>query len=68
MEGWLDSWKIDDTDVAIGREIVEFFQEFVIELYLQGLSTRTINRHRSNLWMLGGELMRRRSTQSVPSH
>jgi hypothetical protein len=68
MERWPDSWRIDDTDVAIGREFVELFEGFLVELYLQGLSTRTINRHRGNLWVLGGELMRRRSAQSVPSH
>jgi hypothetical protein len=66
MKRWPDSWKIGDADVAFGEELVRIFEEFLTELYLQGLSTRTINRHNGNLWVLGGELIRRRANESVP--
>ena len=66
LKQWPDSWKTDATDVAFGEELVRIFEEFLTELYLEGRSTRTINRHRGNLWVLGGELVRRRSTESFP--
>lgn len=67
MERWPESWAINDTDVAFGRELLQIFEEFLTELYMQGLSTRTINRHKSNLWVLGGELLRSRANESVPN-
>lgn len=64
MKRWPDSWKTDETDVALGEGLVRIFEDFLTEQYLQGLSTRTINRHRGNLWILGGELVRRRGSDS----
>jgi hypothetical protein len=55
---WPESWKAAESDLSVGRELVAIFGDFLTELYLQGLSTRTINRHRANLWVLGGELIR----------
>ena len=60
---WPESWKATEADIPLGLELVEIFSNFLTELYLQGLSTRTINRHRGNLWVLGGEVIRRRSSQ-----
>ena len=62
MKRWPDSWKVSDTDVAFGEGLVRIFEDFLTELYLHGLSTRTINRHRDNLWVLGGEVVRHRWT------
>ena len=33
---------------------------FLLDLLDQGLAVRTTRRHRDNLWLLGGELIRRR--------
>ncbi len=66
MQRWPDSWKMNETDVAFGEGLVRIFEDFLTELYLQGLSTRTINRHRGNLWVLGGELVRHRWTGATP--
>lgn len=51
MKQWPESWAINDTDVAFGRELLQVFEEFLTELYMQGLSARTINRHKGNLWV-----------------
>src|SRR5437867_879928 len=66
MKRWPDSWKMNETDVAFGAGLVRIFEDFLTELYLQGLSTRTINRHKGNLWVLGGELVRHRWTGATP--
>ena len=63
LERWPESWKTTEADISLGLELLEIFSNFLTELYLQGLSTRTINRHRGNLWVLGGEVIRRRSSQ-----
>ena len=60
LENWAKSWRIDDSDLAAGRRIVEFFKPFLLHLLTRGLSAKTLHRHRDHLWMLGGEVIRRR--------
>ncbi len=43
-----------------GQAIVEFFKPFLLHLLGEGLAAKTLRRHRDNLWLLGGELIRRR--------
>jgi hypothetical protein len=57
---------MDDTDIETGQELVEEFKQFITNLHAQGLATRTISRHRGNLWILGGELVRQFHLQRVP--
>ena len=57
---------MNETDVAFGEGLVRIFEDFLTELYLQGLSTRAINRHRANLWVLGGEIVRHRWAGATP--
>ena len=66
MMQWPDSWKTCDADIEFGQDLIPIFEDFLTELYIQGLSSRTIGRHKSNLWELGGELIRRRSNGAVP--
>ena len=47
-----------------GQRIVEFFKPFLLHLRAQGLASKTVRRHYDNLWMLGGEVIRRRQEQS----
>lgn len=41
-----------------GEQVVAVFTPFLLELLAQGLSRKTRNLHRDNLWLLGGEIIR----------
>lgn len=41
-----------------GERIVAVFTPFLQDLLEQGLSRKTRNMHRDNLWLLGGEIIR----------
>ena len=55
---WAQSWCGEDRDVIPGEAIVAVFTPFLLDLLAQGLSRRTRNLHRDNLWLLGGEIIR----------
>lgn len=57
---WPLSWQIEEDDVAIGQCIIETLKPFLYDLLRQQLADRTLSRHRDHLWMLGGEVIRRR--------
>lgn len=57
---WPQRWQFDQHDIAAGQRIVEFLTPFLLHLLGEGLATKTLHRHRDHLWMLGGELIRRR--------
>ena len=57
---WPQRWQFDEHDIALGKHIVEFLTPFLLHLLDEGLATTTLHRHRDHLWMLGGELIRRR--------
>jgi hypothetical protein len=59
---WPRTWQIGKDDLAAGQRIVEALTPFVHHLVSQGLAARTFARHRDNIWLLGGELIRRRHT------
>jgi len=44
--------------VLAGEQIVAVFTPFLLDLLAQGLSRKTRNLHRDNLWLLGGEIIR----------
>jgi len=44
--------------VVPGEQIVALFTPFLLDLLAQGLSRKTRNLHRDNLWLLGGEIIR----------
>jgi hypothetical protein len=60
LANWPRSWSIEEADVAIGRSIVDALQPFLTDLLTRQLADRTLRRHRDHLWMLGGEIIRRR--------
>ena len=47
-------------DLPSGHHIVEFFKPFLLHLLTKKLAASTLRRHRDHLWMLGGEVIRRR--------
>ena len=63
LEHWPQRWCYDASDLAPGERIVECFRPFLLHLLEQGLARKTLQRHRDHLWMLGGEIIRRRSDE-----
>src|ERR1035437_601829 len=55
---WAASWCGEERDVIPGEQIIEVFIPFLLDLLAQGLSRKTRNLHRDNLWLLGGEIIR----------
>lgn len=60
IEGWPKSWSYEEGDLAPGHRIVEFFKPFLLHLLAKKPAASTLRRHRDHLWMLGGEVIRRR--------
>lgn len=60
IEGWPKSWSYEEGDLAPGRLIVEFLIPFLLHLLTKKLAASTLRRHRDHMWMLGGEVIRRR--------
>lgn len=57
---WPQRWRIEERDRVPGQALLELFTPFLEHLRLDsGLTRRTLRRHRDNLWMLGGEIIRR---------
>jgi hypothetical protein len=60
LDDWPRSWHVEPADIGVGRQIVAVLAPFLLHLLDQGLSKSTVSRHRDNLWLLGGEVIRRR--------
>jgi hypothetical protein len=48
----------EEGDLSPGRQMVEWFESFLRHLLSLKLSRKTLHKHRDNLWLLGGELIR----------
>ena len=57
LSTWPTSWCGEARDVIVGEQIVAVFTPFLLALLAQGLSRKTRNLHRDNLWLLGGEII-----------
>jgi hypothetical protein len=60
LDNWPRSWRYEQADLAVGQQIVQVLTPFLLHLLDQGLARATVRRHRDNLWLLGGELIRLR--------
>jgi hypothetical protein len=60
LDEWPQRWRWDECDLPAGQAIVEFFKPFLLHMLDEDLATKTLRRHRDHLWLLGGELIRRR--------
>jgi len=60
LQNWPASWRFEDEDIPPGQALVQVFTPFLQHLLAQGYARKTLNRHRDYLWMLGGEMIRRR--------
>ena len=59
LDRWPGSWAYEARDIPHGLRIVECFKPFLRELLARSLSRPTLRRHRDNIWVLGGEVIRR---------
>ena len=57
LEQWPSSWICEARDLAPSQQIVECFKPFLRHLLGSGLSSKTLRKHRDNLWLLGGEII-----------
>lgn len=64
IEDWPKRWSYEERDLVPGRCIVDFFKPFLLHLLEKNLAASTLRRHRDHLWMLGGEVIRRRQEDS----
>jgi hypothetical protein len=55
---WPESWMGIEEDLHYGRQLLEEIRPFAEFLVESGLAKSTISRHLSNLWLLGGEIIR----------
>jgi hypothetical protein len=58
LSNWPTSWCYEKRDLIPGEQLVALFKPFLLNLLSQGLARKTLNMHRDNLWLLGGELIR----------
>jgi hypothetical protein len=58
LDDWPTSWCYENHDLIPGEKMVALFKPFLLHLLRQGLTRKTLNLHRDNLWMLGGEIIR----------
>ena len=59
LDQWPRSGRYEERDVPPGEKIVEYFTPFLRHLLNSNLSRATLRRHRDNLWVLGGEIIRK---------
>ena len=58
LDRWPTSWMYEEGDLSPGWQIVECFKSFLRHLLSLKLSRKTSHKHRDNLWLLGGQLIR----------
>src|SRR5271157_3863217 len=59
LDEWPRSWAYEPCDVPRSLRMVEYVKPFLRHLAAQQLSRATFRRHRDNIWVLGGEVIRR---------
>lgn len=60
LHDWPRRWQCETADLVTGAAIVAIFKPFLLDLLRGNLAKQTFNRHRDNLWLVGGEMIRRR--------
>jgi len=59
MNEWPASWAGTAADEPVGRALVLRLRPFMRYLHKKKLSAKTVRRHLDNLWIIGGEIIRR---------
>jgi hypothetical protein len=68
LDQWPSSWAYEKRDIPCGLRIVECFTPFLREMLARSLSRKTLRQHRDNIWVLGGEVIRRVQMDSGSPH
>ena len=59
LDQWPGRWAYEKHDIPYGLRIVECIKPFLREMLALSLSRKTLRQHRDNIWVLGGEVIRR---------
>lgn len=59
LDQWPASWAYEARDIPPGLRIVQCFKPFLRAMLARSLSRKTLRLHRDNIWVLGGEVIRR---------
>jgi len=59
MDRWPKSWAVIPKDEAVGRDLTDLMRPFLEHLHQQNLSAKTLRSHLDNLWLIGGEVIRK---------
>ena len=65
LDQWPGSWAYEPRDIPLGLQMVECFKPFLRELLALAISRKTLRRHRDNIWVLGGEIIRQLQMDSA---
>jgi len=65
LDQWSRSWAYEPRDIPTGLQLIEYFTPFLRDLLTQQLSRKTLRRHRDNIRVLGGEVIRRLQMDSA---
>ena len=66
MDPWPESWAGIAKDESVGRDLTELMRPFLLHLYQQNFSAKTLRRHLDNLWLIGGEVIRQLHDDAAP--
>ena len=55
---WPERWMGIEPDLEYGKRLLEDIRPFAEDIAVSGLSKKTVKRHLSNLFLLGGEIIR----------
>jgi hypothetical protein len=55
---WPRRWMGDERDLQYGHDLLEAMRPFADHLAQSGLTDKTLKNHLTNLWLLGGEIIR----------
>jgi hypothetical protein len=55
---WPRRWMGTEKDLEYGKQLLEAMRPFAASLVESGLSKKTVRMHLTNLWLLGGEVIR----------
>ncbi len=58
LNSWPRSWMGLEKDLPPGDQLVGLFRPFLEYLAMSNLSSKTIQKHVDNMWVLGGEFIR----------
>ena len=58
LDTWPASWMGVKQDLPLGEQLLARFRPFIAHLASSRLSPKTIRKHVTNLWLLGGEIIR----------